>query len=144
MRPGGLVLLAVVAGCGRVAFDPLVDGGPGAGDGRGGDATPLCASWGPGGGPIEIPEFIGQPSELDPSFGSIDELWVSEQNAGYDLFTYQRDSGGAYVGRTAFPFNSASNDGEPALTTDALDLMFMSDRGGALRVYETTRPAFDQ
>lgn len=138
-------LVVALAACGRVNFDPLDLGD----DVIGGDApndapAALCMTWGTWGGPVEIQEFRGLPTELDPSFGRIDELWITENSGGFDLYTWQRDGSGAYGMRTPFAFNTGSRESEPAITADQLDLLFLSDRGGQVRLYETTRTAVGQ
>ena len=127
----------VLAGCGRVAFEPLDDGSgaPDSGD--------LCAvertAQGPFGMPRMLAEIATAKVEDDPvlSPDGLELYFASNRDdsvGGQDIYVTRRenrtDTWGA-VERIA-NLSSTENDNTPALSSDGLEMWLASDRPGGV------------
>src|SRR5262249_35742636 len=124
---------ALVGGCGRVAFDPLM--GSANGDGGGGDGTgetdgsPAC-ELGPWSAPSPIAAINTGARESEPSLSPDGKTLVfmsdrATTTAGLNLWQATRASTADSFGTpTLLLINSSSDDGEPAITGDGNTVLF--------------------
>jgi hypothetical protein len=129
----GLVLLA---GCGRIAFDPV-------GDARSRDALPdaACISFGPWNPPEPIVELTNGAPEYDPTQRSDRLQFWSVVPADGAIYTARRAStSDAYGPLVREPFNGmVGNDQDPAPTGDGLSILWSSNRTSLYLIYEARR-----
>lgn len=123
--------MLVLAGCGRVAFDPVHDA-----------SAVACASFGPWSTPSELVTASTSVDDYGPTL-SADNLTIYFQSGAgpRDIYMASRAS-------EADPFDppvvvsalsSPAHEQGPTLSTDELTLYFGSDRTGSMRLYRSTR-----
>ncbi len=131
----------MLAGCGRIDFDPLADAG---GDGKA--PADACAF-----GPWSQPELDLQLSTNNEEFGpaltadGLEVFFHSDRPGGmgsFDLFHATRGTQTQAWGAPTLVanVNSTASDGGAALTLDGRTMYFDSNRGGSTQLYVTTRP----
>lgn len=134
-----LGLVVALLGCGRISFDPLLDGSGAPVDAI--DAAPL-GPFGPA-----VAQDLGGQAE-DPTLTSdLLELYFASARAGgaggEDLWFAARGSSAAAWGLAAqVPgINTAGHEGTPEISRDGLTLWFASDRAGStgIDIYVMTR-----
>jgi hypothetical protein len=145
-------LLVVVAGCGRIGFDPIggtqVDA---AGDGTGpGIDAAVCAAFGPWSTPVVLANVNSATDDLGPAVTPDGlTLYFQSFRAGglgnADLYRATRSSPtGAFGAATQVPtINSTAADRDLTLARGGTRLYFNSDRGGGVtdRIYYSDRIA---
>jgi hypothetical protein len=138
-----LIVLVVVAGCGRIDFDPRAHD---AGDANGPDAACLGTGTFTNVQPVtalnDSDTQYGtslSPDGLvllwDQSNGTFDELHMAQRSSRADGFT-----AGALVPGISF----AGNASDPSITGDLLELYFASDVTAGLCIYRATRTSTAQ
>jgi len=147
VRVAVLVAMLGLAGCGRLAFDPLSGSHDGGADGGDSGITP-CTSFGPWSSPTALTALNTPTGEFGPS-PSPDGLELYFQSdrvgsSGSDIYVASRVSRMAPFGNITpvTVLNTSGNDQNPAFTPDGLTMFFTSDRSaGIFRIYRTTRSA---
>jgi Tol biopolymer transport system component len=136
-------VLVVLAGCGRIAFDPR---SASTNDGSS-DATATCTSFGPWSPPSALAlNTVFMEVGPTPSPDGLELVFHSDRPGGagqFDLYVVTRasrtDAWGNVTSLTVA--NSNSNDENATFAPDGLTMWFTSDRSGIYRIYRTTRSA---
>ncbi|MGE0872020.1 MAG: TolB family protein [Kofleriaceae bacterium] len=132
MARSSVLLGLMIAGCGRIGFDPsaAVDAGP-----------LVCGPWT---APVRVAELSSTEADYSPAISAdgLSLMLQSEREGLEGLYEARRQS-------TADPFDppelcaqisSPSTDSHPTISSDGLTLYFLSDRGGEFQLYVATRP----
>ena len=147
---GRLLLLALIAGCGRFGFsDRTSDGNDAPGDGRL-DAAPMtdagichAGAWST---PAPIASTVTGSEEADPSISTDDlELLFSSNRVGGQARAVWRATRATATDAFGAPdlvvaVDSGSDDTDPDLSPDGLTLYFRSNRSNSDDIYVATRP----
>ena len=135
-----LIVLVVLASCGRVDFDPLGDASL-AGDGNAGDGAAACTAFGPWGAPKRIAELATTASEYGGQMlGDGLTLYFDRHTTVPDeLFVAQRpDRASPFGPAQALPaLGTASSTGSATLSADGLELYF--ETGSPVCIHRATR-----
>jgi Tol biopolymer transport system component len=134
--------MLLLAGCGRIAFDPLPSG-----SGPDGGSIPACASYGPWSAPVLAATLSTALDDYGPALSAdgLEVIFHRDEGAGggrLDLFRATRPDRASSFGAPDLisVLNSAQNEENATLSTDGLTIYFTSDRSGATNVYRSDRP----
>lgn len=127
--------VVVVAGCGRIGFDPRdprdLDDGGGVGDGAP-DAT--ACTFGPWSTPVHLATLGSMADDFAPALHPDGQVLVFERNS--DLYAATRTGMTTFSAPvTATALNSGSNDSSPSWSADGTKLYFTSNRSGSYRLW---------
>jgi Tol biopolymer transport system component len=110
-----------------------------------------AAASGPFSNPIALTALNTLGTETDPNFAADDrDLYLARSNGdnGTDLYVARRAtaSGGAFGPTNPLPgnVNTSSNESDPVLSVDGLELFLQSDRSGPARVWVSRRQSMSE
>jgi hypothetical protein len=139
--PHGVCVIAICsAGCGRVHFDPLGDGGPRS-DGSTTDAT-VCTAFGPWGTPTRIAELSTAMAEYGGQILPDDlTLYFDRHGAGDEIFVARRPDRSSSFGipQPLAELGTNAGEGSATLIPGELEIFFESGRSGTVCLYRATR-----
>lgn len=129
-----VVMIGAVAGCGRVAFEPVTDGALAAVDAP---VDETRCTWS---APVAIAELNTPASEAEPALSPDGAVLVftSDRLGDDDLFVSVRQDDGWTAPSVVASLQSGADDQGPAWSADGTQLYFTSYRSGPLRVYASS------